>query len=451
MKIVSLALAVFFLISVSACAGIVIKEEAALDCLCNAASCQPAVVSVTFAALKTIADNTALRPGQKYRITDFRTRHTIPFTAEINTGPIEVLVVTALTARTLAPVAYSESYPQDIIEYELVNSLSDPAYDRGRILYRRDTQKNISSYEDWRSVKYRRGLNQVTGRFTEISDFSKGYVDRLPFNNSNDPVAVNMVHIGRTFGSELSNIVIGTGASSETQDVRIGQWCTRMTIGDNTSTIEIAHSNGTITIGDNSTHIRIGVCSDFAMIGNWCSSINIGDSSSWITVTDNTSNSNVGDNVGGLTIGDGTGMRDLYIGNGVYIDPPPIIRASGTLERNISTIPATIDITCLTDLNLANVKYAGIITLTSKNPFESLRSILKKPDPRGNDFPLELRPAAGLTLVIVGTPPDALATDGLIVLKGTVTLSGDKGDSIILKRKTIGKKSVFVEVSRSVL
>lgn len=450
MKIYSLIIGTLLFFSCAGCAGIVSNRNTAQESLRNPSSGLAAVVGITCSELKTLAEAAGLTAGQKYRITDFRTRHTILYTTEINMGPVEVLIVTALTAHTLESAAHSESYPQDVIEYELENTVHDPAVDRGRIIYRRDTRKDISSYEDWRAVKYRRGLNQATGKFTEIDDFSKGYVDRHLFNDSPDPLYFKRVHIGQSTGPLLSNIVIGTGASAQTMNVLIGQSSNNITIGDNSSTIEIAQSNGMITIGDNCTHIRIGVCSDFAIIGNWCSYINIGNSSSWITITNKSSNINVGDNVSGLTIGDGTGLSDVYVGHGVYIDPPPVIRASGTLEKYMSTIPATVDITGLTALDLANYKYAGIINLTSKNSSESVKSVLKKPDPHGNDFPLELRPAAGLTLTVVGAPFDAISADGQIMMKGNVILNGTRGDSITLKRKTVGKYSVFVEVCRSV-
>jgi hypothetical protein len=432
------------------------NQQTAPAGLGNAASREPVPVTMTYASLKALADSRALAAGQKYRIVDFRTRHTIPYTKHTNEGPTEVLVATAVTASALAPVVCSEMYPQDVMEYELVNSSNDPAVDRGRITYRRDTRKEISAHEDWRSVKYRRGLNRATGRFTELDNFSEGYVDRYPFNNSSDPAFFNRVHVGTANDSPLSNIVIGTGASQGTYDIIVGPGNIDMTIGDNSNIIEIAQANGSISIGNYSHHIRIGACSDFTKIGDWCCYINVGTQSSQITINDYVQHCTVGDNVMPLTIGSGsalaggTTLSDVYVGHGVYIDPPPQIIASGTLEKHMSTIPAVVDITGQSTLDLAKFKYAGIISLTSKNASESLRVLLKKVDPNGNDFPIELRPSAGLQLAVTGSAVESLAADGLIVTKGAVHLNGDKGDAITLKRKKIGAYSVFVEVSRSV-
>ncbi len=96
-----------------------------------------------------------LSAGEKYRIVDFRTKHNIPNTTDVNVGPAEPLIVTAISKNKLSILAYSESYPQDIIHYELVDS-STAGGDKGRIVYRKDAKWNIAMYEDWRHIKYRR-------------------------------------------------------------------------------------------------------------------------------------------------------------------------------------------------------------------------------------------------------------------------------------------------------
>ena len=117
-------------------------------------------ISKTYAELSAMVTASQLVSGQKYRITDFRTYHAIYNTvpAVYNTGPTEVLIVTALTASTLSNIAQSESYPQDIIHYELVrthkwNDVLIDGGDRGWIYYREDTiQSNKLTY-DFRNVK----------------------------------------------------------------------------------------------------------------------------------------------------------------------------------------------------------------------------------------------------------------------------------------------------------
>ncbi|WP_054698083.1 hypothetical protein [Geotalea toluenoxydans] len=404
--------------------------------------------STVYATLRSLAVSGQLPVGQKFRITDFRTRHTIPLTSEINTGMQEVLVVTAMSPHALEPIAFSESYPQDVIEYELVNTLPDPAFDKGRILYRRDTRKDIWSFEDWRAIKYRRGRNSTTGKFTEISDFSKGYVDLYPFNNSPDPSFTNRVHVGRANGSQLSNIVVGTGKSAVSDDISIGSGCNSITIGDNSDIIDIGNVNGNITIGDNSHHIRIGVCSDYTVVGDRCSYINIGMQSCSIVVKNEVFNSSVGDNVRPMVLGNGVPVGEIYVGNGIYIDPPPVITAPGSLEKYRSTLSAVVDVTGQEHLFLDSLKHAGIIRLTSKKGAQSISRIFKTPDPNETDFPIELRPSPGLVVTVVGTSFEALSGDGQILVQGNLVLDGDKGDSVILKRKSVGQHAIFTEISR---
>lgn len=147
-------------------------------------------ISKTYAELSSMATAGTLVKGQKYRITDFRTKHLIPNTAVYNTGPTEVLVVEALTASTLKSEAKSESYPQDIIHYELVqshywNGVLIDGGDRGWIYYREDTLQNNKVDYDFRNVKWRRWNTQADGlgTWTVLTDNTFPSQDFLTFQN----------------------------------------------------------------------------------------------------------------------------------------------------------------------------------------------------------------------------------------------------------------------------
>ncbi|GFO66096.1 hypothetical protein [Geomonas paludis] len=408
------------------------------------------IVTVSYLQLRELAEHARLQPGRRYRVSDFRTRHTIPYTKEVNTGPVEVLQVTAATATSLDPVALSESFPQDLIRYELVNALDDAAFDRGRIVYRENFQKNVASYEDWRAIKYRRGRNPATGKFTEVANFEAGFLDLYPFNNSPDPKNIASVRIGKTNGAGHANIVVGTGDDTMTYEVLIGDGCNHITIGANTRTIHIAHANGDIVIGDFSNHIRIGVCSDGVVIGDHCEKINIGTTTGPIRIKDRTTSCNVGDNASPMTLGDGNGTSHIYVGDGVVIGDSPTIAASGTLMRDRSTIPASADITGQRTLDLSQLRYAGVIHLASRNQRETLEAIRKPHEPDEVDFPVELRPGPGLRLMISAVAPETPATEGRIMLRTGVSLDGDRGDSITFKRVRVGSHDVYVETARSI-
>lgn len=140
------------------------------------------VIDIAHADLLVLALADGLVPAQKYRITDFRTKHRIRGTflptedgyyvagyndAQWNTDATgipanmqpeaEPLTVTAISANALAIVATSDLYPQDIIHYELVDStlgtspLNNNDGDRGRIIYREDTTFNVICGFDFRN------------------------------------------------------------------------------------------------------------------------------------------------------------------------------------------------------------------------------------------------------------------------------------------------------------
>ena len=98
------------------------------------------LTSVTYAQLAALISGSDLIQGRQYLITDYQTVHTIPGTADTNTGSTEPLIVTAISVNELSPIAYSTTYPDDIIHYSPVNDLSAvPGCTKGHIYRRIDT------------------------------------------------------------------------------------------------------------------------------------------------------------------------------------------------------------------------------------------------------------------------------------------------------------------------
>lgn len=148
------------------------------------------VIDVTYSVLASMVNSSGLAPNARYRITNFRIRHTIPNTTDINEGPVEPLIVTASSVNTLEPIAISETYPQDIIRYELVcthywNGNVITGSDRGWIYYREDTLRNNKLPFDFRACKWRRWANPITGYMTDITDpgGSAAFEDVLTFED----------------------------------------------------------------------------------------------------------------------------------------------------------------------------------------------------------------------------------------------------------------------------
>lgn len=171
------------------------------------------IVSVTYAELAALISTETLIPGQYYKITDYQTVHNIPnapTTAQTSgtlqigtqytintllgsdsfrnvgyvslgvpfiatgttpstwasstevfshlyTADVEVLIVFAITTTELAPEAYSETYPQDILYYSFTNDQAVvPGCTKGYIYRRIDTLQNNDFPFDFRNVKFRR-------------------------------------------------------------------------------------------------------------------------------------------------------------------------------------------------------------------------------------------------------------------------------------------------------
>ena len=124
-----------------------------------------------------------LSTGMQYLITDYQTTYLMPHTEEVIVCGVEPLLVTATSNRTIAPIAYSPRYPNDIIYYDIdsermygvggggsasgdssgsgsgsgvLSELMQPGASKGYIFRRVDSLNKIDVGFDWRTVKFRR-------------------------------------------------------------------------------------------------------------------------------------------------------------------------------------------------------------------------------------------------------------------------------------------------------
>lgn len=134
---------------------------------------------VTYAQLSALITAGTLEAGRHYRITDYVTAYNIfdggtNAVIEAQLGTAEPLIVLATGTATLAKQAYSALYPHDIIHYNpLVNAVELAAFIvagdvgfvtagslvagfKGLIEFRHDTKQNVSTWYDFRNIKFRR-------------------------------------------------------------------------------------------------------------------------------------------------------------------------------------------------------------------------------------------------------------------------------------------------------
>jgi len=158
------------------------------------------IYNFTYTELEMMKNNNLLIPGRKYAIIDFRTIHTIPHTTDINTGPIETIVVEAKTSNTFNIQASSLDFPQDTIYYDFNSNITEDGTTSrpGKITFRKDNNKNISTYYDFRQVKFRR-WRIVPIIFNSSTTYSKNF---LVQDSGDYYVSVRDSNIGHSFSDD---------------------------------------------------------------------------------------------------------------------------------------------------------------------------------------------------------------------------------------------------------
>ena len=129
------------------------------------------IIPKTYAELSALKSTNALVSGQKYLLTDYATKHVIPYSdpVEINTGSLEPLILTAANDHEFHAEVISTVHASDIIHYRFDDDSCEDGtrnsetkkWDGGTlrhgwITYRKSTSNLLSTYFDWRNYKVRR-------------------------------------------------------------------------------------------------------------------------------------------------------------------------------------------------------------------------------------------------------------------------------------------------------
>jgi hypothetical protein len=172
------------------------------------------VQDITYSDLVALKNANSMVPGLKYRITDFQTIYDQPdFNLDgtpktnptVKTGPIEPIIVTAISDSEFSLDAYQELYPNDSIQY--IFDFTTPATNtvtKGRIIKRIDEFGNESDF-DHRNVLFKRYLD-VYGDFAEYRDNGQAYQEFPALNLLDPDQAYN--YLGDTFSYFFNNETI---------------------------------------------------------------------------------------------------------------------------------------------------------------------------------------------------------------------------------------------------
>lgn len=173
------------------------------------------IIDVTYAELLNLIQTSGLKPTYHYKITDFQTTYWM-MDGEGNecnngvpmVGPVEPLVVLAVTEDNIGPSAYSTVYHNDEIEYNWdVNDFEiDAAFNtvpnfKGVITYRREVNRNNSAGWDIRAVKFRRWESTApfwnsgtTYNLRDIVTYNSIMYMALTTNTNRDPSLISSVN-----------------------------------------------------------------------------------------------------------------------------------------------------------------------------------------------------------------------------------------------------------------
>ena len=132
-------------------------------------------IEVTYGALLGLISSNSLGTASNYLITDYQTVYLAPDyyvdggtrASSASTGPVEPILVTALSCNSLEVDAYQPAWPLDTIKYDVTQqSIGSDGISMGSIIERVDQYGNRTDY-DHRNILYKR--YQSYNRATNIS------------------------------------------------------------------------------------------------------------------------------------------------------------------------------------------------------------------------------------------------------------------------------------------
>jgi hypothetical protein len=178
----------------------------------------------TYAQIKALVTAGTLKPGAYYRITNFQTIHIIPYTTTapstkalavngvvynnpalwdpaLTVDGVEELAILAVNTTSFSPIAYSPTYPTDIIHFDFNDILCEDGVTprRGKIIYRKDNVNNLEAFYDWRKVRFRRWKLKPNAWVSTTTYVRKDcvmgsdgfvYFSKVAGNLNNDPASI---------------------------------------------------------------------------------------------------------------------------------------------------------------------------------------------------------------------------------------------------------------------
>lgn len=283
-------------------------------------------IEITYSEILNLANISGLTINQSYLITDYQTVHYIVETTDLNTGPIEPLLVKTNSSSSLYPEAYSVLYPQDIIYYNLKNKNGVvPGCTKGYITRRVDTVKNNDFPFDFRNIKNRRWRINITDIWVSGLTYTvnmivlKNGTDDLYICIKDTNISVDITNLDYWRLFEFKNLsYIATNPSWYTLG-NIYFWPTSEYLDynyfSNPNYYETSYNN-TIKGGTNANNILTG--NNNVIFGNYFSNNTIGDNFGYNNINTDFSYNTIKGNFNGNSIGNTFSFNTIgagFVGN----------------------------------------------------------------------------------------------------------------------------------------
>jgi len=162
-------------------------------------------VDITYSEIIYAIDESELKPGSYYRITDFRTCYDVPEyyingnrktigAVDYVQGSVEPIIVFATSINTISSTAYQPEYPNDRIQYDCTfNSTNTGGTAYGRITERIDEYNNRTDY-DHRNISFIRFQSYNQG--AQLTGTIGSYNSSTGIISGNNTLFLSEVDIG---------------------------------------------------------------------------------------------------------------------------------------------------------------------------------------------------------------------------------------------------------------
>ena len=244
------------------------------------------IIEETYSELQTLVSNQELKTGSYYLLTDFETIYDRPdyeaggragyqpksTILTVNSGIIEPLLLLAISEDEFAAQVYSQTYPDDYLEYDFGYNItpinSSPA--KGRIIRRRDKNNNETNY-DHITITFKRYDRSGDGIYIHFFDSGTDNSVLLPtfgFNCRNNFFErfnyQEFSSVPTSGGFDLENSVFGDNCYDNNLGVLFGL----NTVGNDFQNNTMGYIIGANIIGDNFKRNKLGNTFVFNLIGN---------------------------------------------------------------------------------------------------------------------------------------------------------------------------------------